>query len=664
METYTGNGTGTTTPSTKIAYETGSYRVQSTTSGSGAVAKYTYDAAGSNPEAPASYTSPQGSQITYSYRPGDGNLVSFKEANATENRYDFDYNTDGTLKNYSQPNLTTSTSGDRVPTTFTYTGGNLTGIDYPAPLGDVTMAVDTYSRVTSMTDGKGQTTRYGYDNLDRLAKITFQDGTLIVYDYDGVGNQTRRSLVPAGALIGQVTSYAFDALNRLTSETKPTGTRIDLHYDQTGNLRFLTDPGGTTEYRYNPVNLLTALVEPGGATTSYQYDNDNSRTRVTYPNGVSQAYTYNAANQVKTIKAASGAGAVYADLTYDYKKTATSTGDDSTLRSAVTDRLRGETTAYTYGTEDQLTRAQTKNSAGSVVRTYGYGYDANSNRTSATVDGVTTSYTYDAAGLLKTVGSGPVGHDANGNLTAGGGLTLGYNDRDQTTSINGVGAGYEDNDQAQRDRLDTATFTNTGLGVTATTDGAGTTDVTREETGQLAALRHPAGGRSYPLIDALGTVIGLTDATGALTDTFRYDPYGKNAGRTGSTPNPWRFTGEHLDPAGLYKIGMRYYAPDLGRWTQPDPARHFNFGNPPEAMPYAYVGNNPTNYTDPTGLAISPCQLAAGGLVLSGVSFIGGTALLFFTIPSGGLALVGTVALYEVTAASLPLAIEGYRQSC
>jgi RHS repeat-associated protein len=81
----------------------------------------------------------------------------------------------------------------------------------------------------------------------------------------------------------------------------------------------------------------------------------------------------------------------------------------------------------------------------------------------------------------------------------------------------------------------------------------------------------PNTGTHYPITDALGSVIALTDAAGTKTDTYSYDPYGADTGSTGSTENPFRFTGQHRDPTGLYKIGLRYYTPELGRWTQPDP---------------------------------------------------------------------------------------------
>jgi RHS repeat-associated protein len=77
--------------------------------------------------------------------------------------------------------------------------------------------------------------------------------------------------------------------------------------------------------------------------------------------------------------------------------------------------------------------------------------------------------------------------------------------------------------------------------------------------------------------------------------------------------------GQHQDLAtGLHKMVARYYQPELGRWTQPDPLRRVvTAAQPPEANAYLYVGANPINFIDPSGL-LSKC--AVGAIALTAVS--------------------------------------------
>lgn len=84
----------------------------------------------------------------------------------------------------------------------------------------------------------------------------------------------------------------------------------------------------------------------------------------------------------------------------------------------------------------------------------------------------------------------------------------------------------------------------------------------------------------------------------------------------------YRFTGQELDPeAGLYNYGQRYYDPNVGRFTQPDPLQNYLTNpqklkqttgqdlekfleNPQNLNPYSYVQNNPVKYVDPTGESV------------------------------------------------------------
>ncbi len=88
----------------------------------------------------------------------------------------------------------------------------------------------------------------------------------------------------------------------------------------------------------------------------------------------------------------------------------------------------------------------------------------------------------------------------------------------------------------------------------------------RDETGVLVGFRDgSARSRYYYLRDALGSIVAVTDAQGAVVRRHVYnDPYGEEVTNeeivAGAPGNSYRFAGEYRDSeTGLYKIGERYY---------------------------------------------------------------------------------------------------------
>jgi len=59
-------------------------------------------------------------------------------------------------------------------------------------------------------------------------------------------------------------------------------------------------------------------------------------------------------------------------------------------------------------------------------------------------------------------------------------------------------------------------------------------------------------------------------------------------------------SGFYDSTTGLYKFGIRYYDPTLGRWTQQDPLGGSLF-DPSTGNRYIYADDDPTNLTDPHG---------------------------------------------------------------
>ncbi len=123
---------------------------------------------------------------------------------------------------------------------------------------------------------------------------------------------------------------------------------------------------------------------------------------------------------------------------------------------------------------------------------------------------------------------------------------------------------------------------------------------TRLPDGSLLSQRTPAGTHYY-LEDGLGSIVGMTDANGAVVAEYRYDPYGWVIyEKSGSPYNPWRFKSGYQSQTTLhYKFGHRWYDPQTGRWTQADPLEQPT--SPGDWNRYAYVGADPINATDPLG---------------------------------------------------------------
>jgi YD repeat-containing protein len=179
------------------------------------------------------------------------------------------YNSDGTV--------TAVVDGNGTRTGYSYDGrGNLTGVDRPDPLGDVTITPDQLSRPVGMRDGNGRLTRYAYDAADRIDTVTYADGSVVDHDHDADGNLVRVS-DDSG-----VTTLEHDGLGRLTARTTPDAGTLRLGYDRVGNLVSLSDPAlGETRYAYNQENLLVELTEPGAvAPVRFRYD-ENHRRRFT-----------------------------------------------------------------------------------------------------------------------------------------------------------------------------------------------------------------------------------------------------------------------------------------------------------------------------------------------------------------------------------------------
>jgi len=73
----------------------------------------------------------------------------------------------------------------------------------------------------------------------------------------------------------------------------------------------------------------------------------------------------------------------------------------------------------------------------------------------------------------------------------------------------------------------------------------------------LVGLRQ-GNNRYYYIFDGLGSVVGLTNSSGALVNTYQYDPFGNILSQTEQVAQQFKFAGVYYDSEyGLYKMGAR-----------------------------------------------------------------------------------------------------------
>lgn len=250
--------------------------------------------------------------------------------------------------------------------------------------------------VRERNGGATYTTRYGYDGLNNLTKITDSAGNVKTMAFDGLGRKTHMydpdkhdmsySYDPAGNLLAttdarkQAVSYTYDEANRIVSENF-NGVKVRYHYDADlppsypslangkGKLTWVEDEAGREYYSYDRRgNLVMKAREAAGFTfvNRMGYDAMDRLASLTYPDGFTITHVYNSMNQLESIP-----GFVAA---IGYAPTGQKTGFSYS---------NGIESGYQY---DQRQRLASLKSVlgGKVLQNLSYGYDRVSNITSIT----------------------------------------------------------------------------------------------------------------------------------------------------------------------------------------------------------------------------------------------------------------------------------------
>ncbi len=475
---------------------------------------------------------------------------------------------------------------------------------------------------TGVTNGRGKARTYEFTARGEAKKLTMPDGAVEQWSFSGTG-QTSAYTSP----IGYVVNYAYNDAGLETVVDYPTGVDTVLTYDNAGQRTSMVDSTGTSSWTLNAASQATQLITPQG-TQSYAYNDAGPRTSMTESGLGATTYSFDAfgRNTGLTNRFGETTAIEYDSLGRGYKQVnANGTEEISTFdidgrltsrtikNSATQAVISTESYAYnaasqmTSKTKDGVTTTYSYDLAGQITSearpSYSatYTYDGNGNRLSKALNGTTESYTYDDGDKMLTAGSKSYGYDAAGRTTSvtnGSSVTtLSYDYESRLTSLSGPGisSSYTYNGLDTRvskiENSASNTFVRDGICVTAPVirdSNAAYTSGVSERRGSVSTFNF-SGLKNAEL---------QTSSTGVATSTKEYDAFGGLVATTGTWSGPFGYAGDYgyqEDASGLKLLGHRYYDASTGRFLTRDTAKDGRNW-------YLYCDGNPITGADPTGL--------------------------------------------------------------
>jgi RHS repeat-associated protein len=626
--------------STRTTYDANGH-LTSRTDAAGGTSRITTNAAG----LPIMMVDPQGNRHRYE-RDVFGRLVAVIDPLEGTTRYG--WTVDG------QPAWRIGPDGGRE--TWRYDGeGNLVehvdagGRRTAFEIGDFDLPA---ARITA----DGARTAFAYDTEQRLTAVTNPQGRTWTYEYDAAGNLVREQ-----DFHGRTTTSTYDAAGRVVSTTNGAGQTVTMFYDAMGRRVRQVSDDGEISYEYDAQGQIVRAVNEAGEliltrdpvgrvlTETFNgrvlvnnYDTAGRRVRRVTPSGATVDYAYDPLGKLTSVRAGAHA------LTFDRDPLGRAVTHRLDARPVVTQSWDAEGRLVAQDAAGQRRQLQWRpdgqlvadgqkrvdlDAVGRVAaihapdNTERYVYDLAGNITAAAwlPGGDTEGQREFDRGLLRAAGRTTYTHDGQGRVsevrrrTLSGQILLWrytWNAYDQLTEVStpdGRTWRYLYDAFGRRcakisggvrvdfawDGFDLAEQHVTGTGVTTWV----------HEPGTFTPLAQLDGTGFHAVVtDHIGRPTSLVDTAGRVSWQATFSAWGALLGSRFTTDCPLRFPGQYHDTeTGLHYNVFRYYDPQTGRYTGPDP-----LGLTPSPNHYAYAGN-PLLFIDPYGLAVcgrqGPVQL-------------------------------------------------------
>jgi RHS repeat-associated protein len=457
-------------------------------------------------------------------------------------------------------------------------------------LGEVVQLVKTTAALNGSTPKGPYTTRFQFDDFDRLLSVVYPDGETLTYGYDAGGQVKSASGVLKGVRFdylrylgydefgertrmilgnGVETRSTYDPVSRFLTQLRTTGAGRDLQ-----NLRYQYDLTGTALALQNDVPVPAPSLYGGPTSQTFQYDDIAQLVGAqgTYRTGPNTTSTYTL-------------GLNYDELGNTIAKNQLhQTGNNGKLNP---EKKTSYNWAYTYAALQPHAATHVGD------RTFRYDADGNQLGWDSDANGTRRTLTWDEENRLASVA-----------------------DNGQTTRFLYDADGTRTNKAGQNGET---TYVNRWFTIR---NGAIASKHIFADDVRLATKVSPdANPRSekayFFQADNLGSTQFVTDELGAVYQHLEYFPSGEVwvDERSETQRTPYLFSGKELDEeTGLSYFGHRYYDARQGQWISTDPIldemlnklESADASADPFHLPgnmSGYVANDPVNQTDPDGLS-------------------------------------------------------------
>ncbi|MFQ9479579.1 RHS repeat-associated core domain-containing protein [Waltera sp.] len=507
-------------------------------------------------------------------------------------------------------------------------------------------------QVSRTIDGNGNAVQYRYNSLGKISERIDQLGFTETFRYDEEGNlslhidRDGRQLQRACNVFGQpvyekasdaegkhtnISTWHYDSLGRVTravcdgksyeyiydaygnlKEKRSNGKRlVSYAHDRAGQITEIRDPAGvSTRYEYDILGRRSRIFNDDGLEVRYGYDALNRISRIHYGNGVETAYTYDGDGNVRTLETRAGEN-VLISLAYRYDGNGNRTAKAGTqaalggITSEITAGNNALDLSYAYDVRGQL--LEERRNGASVC----YAYDKAGNRIRKTDAQGETRYLYNEKNQLVEEESPAdrkqFSYDRQGGIieekNAAGIRLFSYNSRHQQTRVETETGSVQEN-RYDAEGLRFELLENGRRTSFVYHDGELLHEEGREEQeisyhlgAGMEAFRRGQELSYYHRDEQLSTVF-VTDGQGEIRNSYQYDAFGIPLETTEQLNNRIRYTGQQYDElTEQYYLRARYYNPVAGRFMQEDVYQGDGLNL------YAYCGNNPVVYDDPSGYA-------------------------------------------------------------